>query len=94
MMKIIYNVNQEEIAEMMNKHMQSYLGKDVSLSKDDGYFFVAWSHIRRPFYVYTYAFGELVSQALYEKYTEDNTFIEKPFNPHLQIFYNIRVICI
>ena len=66
----------EELARLMNKHMKSYIG-DIELTDSDGYFFVAWSHIRRFFYVYSYAFGQLVSKALYEKYKEDKTYIEK-----------------
>jgi oligoendopeptidase F len=61
----------EAIAELMNKHMRAYLGPVFNLSEDDGYFFVYWSHIRNFFYVYSYAFGELVSSALYEMYQEN-----------------------
>ena len=58
----------------MNKHMQSYLGPVCNLTDDDGYFFVYWSHLRRFFYVYSYAFGELISNAMYEMYREDSNF--------------------
>ncbi len=66
----------ERIAELMNKHMQSYLGPDFNLNEEDGYFFVNWSHIRNFFYVYSYAFGQLVSDALYENYKKDNSKIK------------------
>jgi oligoendopeptidase F len=66
-----------EIAKLMNKHFQSYLGSAVKLEEDDGYFFVAWSHIRRFFYVYSYAYGQLISRALFEKWKKDNSYIEK-----------------
>lgn len=63
----------EEIAKLMNKHMSSYLGPLFKM-KDDGYFFVLWSHLRRFFYVYSYAFGEIVSNALYSIYKKDPSF--------------------
>jgi len=73
-------VDQDEIVEMMNKHMQSYTGKSMEFSPLDGYFFVGWSHIRRPFYVYSYAFGELISSALYAEYTKNPEYISKVKN--------------
>ncbi|KKU70417.1 MAG: PepF/M3 family oligoendopeptidase [Parcubacteria group bacterium GW2011_GWA2_47_21] len=63
-------VPKEKMAELMNKHMKSYLGTIVDLTDDDGYFFVSWTHLRRFFYVYSYAYGELASNALYQKYKE------------------------
>jgi oligoendopeptidase F len=71
------NVSKEEIAALMNKHMQSYLGPVFKLAPDDGYFFISWSHIRNFFYVYSYAYGQIVSKALYKKYREDNSFFKK-----------------
>ena len=70
-------VDQDEIVSMMNKHMKSYCGKSMVFTPLDGYFFVGWSHIRNPFYVYSYAFGELISSALYAEYTKDPVHIEK-----------------
>jgi len=63
-----------DIATLMNKHMKSYLGPMFEMREDDGYFFVNWSHIRRYFYVYSYAYGALISDALYLEYKKDNTF--------------------
>ncbi len=57
--------------------MVAYLGSSFKLTDLDGYFFVSWSHIRRFFYVYSYAYGQLISKALYKKYKEDKTYIEK-----------------
>lgn len=70
-------ISKEEIATLMNKHMKSYLGPAFKLEIEDGYFFVNWSHIRRFFYVYSYAFGELVSSALYAEYKKDKKFLIK-----------------
>ncbi|MHB1316415.1 MAG: M3 family oligoendopeptidase [Minisyncoccota bacterium] len=69
-------MSKEELGASMNKHMKSYIG-DVTLDEKDGYFFVAWPHIRNFFYVYSYAFGQLASKALYAKYKEDPMFMEK-----------------
>ncbi len=69
--------SKEEIAELMNKHMKSYLGPAFELQPEDGYFFVNWSHIRRFFYVYSYAYGELISTALYAEYKKDKKFMKK-----------------
>ncbi len=70
-------VSKEEMARLMNSHMQAYLGKAVKLEEHDGYFFVQWSHIRNFFYVYSYAYGQLISKALYAEYKKDKSFIKK-----------------
>lgn len=69
--------SKEDISKIMNKHMKNYLGPVFDLKDEDGYFFVNWSHIRRFFYVYSYAFGHLISDALYLEYKKDNTFKHK-----------------
>ncbi len=71
------HLTKEELAGLMNKHMQSYLGDTVELKPEDGLFFVSWSHLRNMFYVYTYAFGQLASKALHKKYREDKSYVEK-----------------
>ncbi|HEY0908028.1 MAG TPA: M3 family oligoendopeptidase [Candidatus Paceibacterota bacterium] len=70
-------MSKEELAALMNKHMSSYLGPITHMKDIDGYYFVQWGHIRRFFYVYSYAFGQLISKALYAKYKEDKKFIGK-----------------
>lgn len=70
-------IAKDNIAMLMNKHMKSYLGPVFELKEEDGYFFVDWSHIRRYFYVYSYAFGNLISDALYLEYKKDSSFKEK-----------------
>ncbi|MBP9700108.1 M3 family oligoendopeptidase [Candidatus Woesebacteria bacterium] len=70
-------IAKEKIGELLNAHMQSYLGPLVDLTPEDGNFFVVWPHLRNFFYVYTYAFGQLVSKALYAKVKEDKKFVEK-----------------
>lgn len=66
-----------ELAAMMEKHMRSYLGPAVEITKEDGYIYVYWSHIRAGFYVYTYAYGQLVSSLMAQNYAKDNGYIEQ-----------------
>jgi oligoendopeptidase F len=70
-------VAKEKIADLMNEHVGAYLGKAVSLEHEDGYFFAHWGHIRRFFYVYTYAYGQLISRALHAALEKDPSFIKK-----------------
>ena len=70
-------VQKEDIAKLLNKHTSAYLGKTVKLEEVDGYFFIPVSHFRRFFYVYSYAYGQLISRALCEEYKKDHAFIEK-----------------
>ncbi len=70
-------VAKEAIADLMNKHMSSYLGKAVRLEQGDGYFFVHWGHIRRFFYVYSYAYGQLISSALHQELAKNPKLIDK-----------------
>lgn len=68
------SISKEDMAKLMNDHMKAYLGPKFTLSKEDGYYYVAWSHIRSFFYVYAYAYGKLVSKALYQRYKKDKSF--------------------
>jgi len=70
-------VPKEQIAQLLSSHMQAYLGPAVELGPKDGYQFVHWSHIRRFFYVYTYAYGQLISKALLREVKKEPRFIEK-----------------
>jgi oligoendopeptidase F len=70
-------LSKEEIADLHNKNMLAYLGPAFKLEQDDGYMFVTWSHIRNFFYVYTYAYGLLVSKALLRRYKKDPSFWKK-----------------
>jgi oligoendopeptidase F len=70
-------LSKEEMAALHNKHMQAYLGPVFKMKESDGYFFVAWPHLRYFFYVYSYAYGELISQALYKKWKKDKNYIQE-----------------
>ncbi|MDO8510427.1 MAG: M3 family metallopeptidase [bacterium] len=68
------SVSREHMAKLHNDHMKRYLGPLFELTPLDGYFFVQWSHIRRFFYVYTYAYGLLIARALFERYKKDRAY--------------------
>ena len=71
------NVSTQDILGVMKKHMEGYLGPACPVSLEDGYSFVDWKHLRLSFYMYTYAYGQLVSKALYAQYKKDPTFWKK-----------------
>jgi oligoendopeptidase F len=54
----------KEIGEIFMKHMKSYMGDAVNYNKGSENWWVYWSHIRRFFYVYSYASGLLISKSL------------------------------
>lgn len=66
----------QEIAKLLQKHLQSYCGPNMKITEQDGYQFITWSHFRSPFYVYTYALGELISDSLFAKYEENPEFMK------------------
>ncbi|MDB4983947.1 MAG: hypothetical protein JWM20_126 [Patescibacteria group bacterium] len=70
-------VSKEKMSELMLKHRASYFGSAAKLDRDDGLLWVRWQHMRYYFYVYTYAYGELISSAMYAKYKEDKSFVKK-----------------
>jgi oligoendopeptidase F len=69
-------ISKEELADLHNKNMKAYLGPVFKMNHDDGYSFVQWWHIRQFFYVYSYAYGQLVSKALLRRYKKDKGFIK------------------
>jgi oligoendopeptidase F len=70
-------ITKEELAKLMQKHMQAYLGTAVEVTERDGYSYVHWSHIRYGFYVYSYTYGHLVSNLMLQKYHADPRYIAK-----------------
>lgn len=67
----------EELAQLMVKHLKRYLGPKVTVSKKDGYMYVYIPHIRYGFYVFTYAYGALMSNLMAQKLHQDPKYIEK-----------------
>jgi oligoendopeptidase F len=66
-----------QIGQLLNKHMQTYLGPLFKLNDLDGQSFIIWPHIRYFFYTYTYAFGHLVSKALINQVKQKPQNIQK-----------------
>lgn len=70
-------VAREEFASMFADCRKSYLGDAVDVVETDGYAYVYISHFRSFFYVYSYAYGQIIAEALYEEYKKDKSFAEK-----------------
>lgn len=67
----------QEMAKLFQKHVQAYMGPAVEVTEEDGLSFVYVGHFRNFFYVYTYAYGELMSNIMTQKYQENPSFIGK-----------------
>jgi len=70
-------LSKQEIGEIFQKNMASYMGPAVEQSPGSENWWVYWSHIRSFFYVYSYASGLLISKAMQAKVREDRDFIRK-----------------
>ncbi len=57
-----------QINKLFIKHMQQYMGDSVAFYPRHGFWWVYWPHIRSFFYVYTYAFGTILADALLEEF--------------------------
>jgi oligoendopeptidase F len=55
-------LSQEEIGKIFQKNMAAYMGDAVEQSPGSENWWVYWGHIRRSFYVYSYASGLLISK--------------------------------
>jgi oligoendopeptidase F len=71
------HITHEDIGSIFSKNMKSYMGPAVEKSQGSENWWVYWSHIRRFFYVYSYASGLLISKSLQSKVRENPKFIEK-----------------
>jgi oligoendopeptidase F len=68
-------LSKDQIGKIFTKHMKSYMGPAVV--QDDGAenWWVYWGHFRNPFYVYTYASGLLLANAMRAKVSENPEYI-------------------
>ena len=71
------HLTKEEIGTIFQKNMAAYMGSAVEQSRGSENWWVYWSHIRRFFYVYSYASGLLISKALQREVKRNPKFIEK-----------------
>lgn len=67
----------DEFADLYVKNFNKLLGPTFNSHRDNGYRFVAWPHLRYFFYVYSYAYGYLISNALYRKFKKDKSYIKE-----------------
>ena len=65
------------IGDMFSKYNKVCFGDSVQLEHGSESMWMNWMHLRSPFYVYTYASGNLISAALLSEYEKDNEFLEK-----------------
>lgn len=70
-------LSKEEIGKMFRKHMAGYMGNAVEQSPGSENWWIYWSHIRRFFYVYSYASGFLISKSLQSSVKKDPSFINQ-----------------
>lgn len=70
-------VSRDKISNLMIKHLKSYLGPKFKFDPDDGLFWIRLSHLRSFFYMYTYAYGQLISNAMYARYKTEPSFVSK-----------------
>jgi oligoendopeptidase F len=64
-------MSNDELRACMFKHLQSYLGGAVALEPKDGYSYVYIPHLRYGFYVYSYAYGILMSTIMADHFKAD-----------------------
>lgn len=69
--------SKEELAALLTKQLRAHLGKGVTVEDDDGYSFVYIGHFRSMFYVYTYAYGLLMSNLMVQEYRNDKNYVTK-----------------
>ncbi len=70
-------ITHERLAQCFANELRAYLGKGINVEDDDGYSFVMVSHFRSMFYVYTYAYGLLMSNLMNQRYQSDPDYITK-----------------
>lgn len=64
-------IDNHTLAKLLQTELQRYMGKQCEITTADGYSYVYIGHFRRMFYVYTYAYGHLMSQVMLQKYKQD-----------------------
>jgi oligoendopeptidase F len=70
-------MSMDELLDTYVDTRKDYGGKALTLTRDDGYRIVYTSHFRLKYYLYSYAFGRMVSRILYERVQKDPSYIAK-----------------
>ncbi len=68
-------LSKEEIGSIFQKHMKDYMGNSIEHSSGTENWWIYIGHFRRPFYVYSYASGLLISKAMQNNLKNNNNFI-------------------
>ncbi|MCI5051304.1 MAG: M3 family oligoendopeptidase [Candidatus Pacebacteria bacterium] len=68
-------LSKKQIGALFTKHMKSYMGSRVNQDPGSENWWVYWSHFRSPFYVYSYASGLLLANAMRAKVKENPEYI-------------------
>jgi len=82
-------MNNEDLRACMQKHLQSYLGSAVNVTSQDGYTYVYVGHLRYGFYVYSYAYGLMMSTIMANNYRLDKRYAEK-----IDLFLSLGESCL
>ncbi len=70
-------LSHKDIGKLFRKHMESYMGEYVEQSEGSQNWWIYVSHFRSFFYVYSYAFGLLISKAFQKNVKKDKKFMSK-----------------
>lgn len=68
-------LSKTDIGQIFKSNMKSYMGDFIEQSEGSETFWVAWSHIRNFFYVYSYASGLLISKYLQNSVKANHDYI-------------------
>ncbi|MEI6495006.1 MAG: M3 family oligoendopeptidase, partial [bacterium] len=71
------HISKEDIGNMFKKHMAAYMGPAILQTKGCENWWISWHHFRDPFYVYSYASGQLISKAMQKETKANPEFILK-----------------
>ena len=70
-------LSKEEISSLFEEEINKMDRDVIDVVEGSKHSWVAWPHIRSPFYVYSYASGILISLSMQQKVKDDPKFIEK-----------------
>jgi len=74
-------ITEEELSNLYYENLKELLGDSIEINETFKYGYLGIPHIfHTPFYCYSYAFGDLLSLALYSEYLDD----KKKFVPKLK----------
>ncbi|MFH1188529.1 MAG: M3 family metallopeptidase [bacterium] len=70
-------LSKKDIGILFQKHMAAYMGDFVNQSSGSENWWIYWSHIRKFFYVYSYASSSLIAKFLHNTLKNNPSFIEE-----------------